>query len=130
MTGNTPGRSKGLLTSLSDLAATLVAIVHTRLQLLSVELEQEREHIFSLLVMSLVALFCLGVGLVLIIIAIVLAYWETHRVLALCTVAGFFLTAGIIVWFISRHKLKEKPALLVASLSELAKDRQRLSSRS
>lgn len=129
MTGNTPDRGKGLIKSLTDLAATLLAIAQTRIELLSVELEQEREHIISLLVMSLVALFCLGVGLVLIIIAIVMAYWETHRILALCAVAGFFLTAGIAVWFYSRHKLKTKPGLLTASLSELSKDRQQLTSR-
>jgi uncharacterized membrane protein YqjE len=130
MTGNNPDRSKGLLTSLADLAATMLAIVQTRIELLSVELEQERDHVISLLVMSLIALFCFGVGLVLIIIAIVMANWETHRVAALSMISGFFLMAGIAVWVYSRHKLKTKPVILTTTLSELSKDRQQLSSRS
>jgi uncharacterized membrane protein YqjE len=56
------GGSKGLLESLTMLAATLVAIAHTRLDLLSTDLEEERAHLFSLLVLALAALFCLGVG--------------------------------------------------------------------
>jgi uncharacterized membrane protein YqjE len=44
------------------LAATLVAIAHTRLDLLSTDLEEERAHLFSLLVLALAALSCLGVG--------------------------------------------------------------------
>ena len=129
MTWKTPGRGKGLLTSLTDLTTTLVAIAHTRLELLCVELEQEREHIFSLLVMTLAALFCLGVGMVLVVIMVVIAYWDTHRILALGTIAGLFLAAGIVVCVCVMHKLKNKPGLLAASLSELSKDRQQLISR-
>ncbi|MBS1132667.1 MAG: hypothetical protein H6R16_3669, partial [Proteobacteria bacterium] len=47
MSEKTPGESKGLLESLTTLAATLVAIAHTRLDLLSSDLEEEREHLLS-----------------------------------------------------------------------------------
>ena len=57
MPENLPGDGKGLLASLTALAATLVAIAHTRLDLLSSDLEEEREHLLSLLVLSLSALF-------------------------------------------------------------------------
>jgi uncharacterized membrane protein YqjE len=95
MNEKTPGGSKGLLESLATLAATLVAIAHTRLDLLSADLEEDREHLLSLLVLTLAALFCLGVGLVLATILLVVAFWDTHRILALSGLAGFFLAAGM-----------------------------------
>ena len=86
MAEKTPGANKGLLESLTTLAATLVAIAHTRLDLLSADLEEDREHLLSLLVLTLAALFCLGVGVVLAAILLVVAFWDTHRlvVLAAC----------------------------------------------
>jgi uncharacterized membrane protein YqjE len=129
MTEKTPGGSKGLLESLAALAATLVAIAHTRLDLLSADLEEDRERVLSLLVLTLAALFCLGVGVVLATILIVVAFWDTHRVLALSGLAGFFLAVGMAAWMFAMHKARTKPRLFAASLSELLKDRQQLVSR-
>ena len=129
MNEKTPGGSKGLLESLATLAATLVAIAHTRLDLLSADLEEDREHLLSLLVLTLAALFCLGVGVVLATILLVVAFWDTHRILALSGLAVFFLAAGMAAWMFAKHKARTKPRLFAASLSELLKDRQQLDSR-
>ncbi len=129
MTEKTTGGSKGLLESLTTLAATLVAIAHTRLDLLSADLEEDGERFLSLLVLSLTALFCLGVGVVLATILLVVAFWDTHRLLALGTLAGFFLAAGLAAWAFAMHKARTKPRIFAASLSELLKDRQQLVSR-
>jgi len=124
-----PGERKGLLDSLTMLAATLVAIAHTRLDLLSADLEEDRAHFLSLLVLTLAALFCLGVGVVLATLLLVVAFWDTHRLVALSTLAGFFLVVGMAAWMYAMHKTRTKPRLFAASLSELFKDRQQLVSR-
>lgn len=129
MAEKTPGRSKGLLESLTVLVATLVAIAHTRLDLLSTDLEVDREHFLSLLVLTLVALFCLGVGVVLVTILLVAVFWDTYRLLVLASLAGFFLAVGIGAWAFAMHKAKTRPRLFATSLSELYKDRQQLDSR-
>ncbi len=126
MSETTSGAGKGLLESLSTLAATLVAIAYTRLDLLSSDLEEEREHLLSLLVLALVALFCLGVGALLATLLLVVAFWDTHRLLVLAALAGLFLAAGIAAWGFALHKARTKPRLFAASLSELLKDRQQL----
>lgn len=118
-----------MLESLTNLAATLVAIAHTRLDLLSADLEADREHLISLLVSTLVALFCLGVGVVLATILLVAAFWDTHRLLVLGLFTGVFLTVGIAAWMFAMHKARTKPRVFAASLSELFKDRQQLVSR-
>ena len=129
MSDQTPGESRGLLESLSTLAATLVAIAHTRLELLSADLEEDRAHVLSLLVLALAALFFIGVGVVLAAILLVVAFWDSHRLLALGSLAGFFLAAGVGAWAYALHKARTKPRLFAASLSELLKDRQQLVSR-
>ncbi len=127
MTGQTAG--KGLLESLSQLAATLVAIVHTRLDLLSSDLEEDREHWLALLVLALAALFLLGVGVVLATILLVMVFWDSYRLLALGGLAVFFLSAGLAAWRVALHRARAKPRLFAATLSELSKDRQQLASR-
>jgi uncharacterized membrane protein YqjE len=130
MAETAPGEGKGLLASLTGLAGSLVAIVHTRLDLLSVDLEEERAHLFSLLALVLAALFCLGIGVVLATILLVVAFWDTHRLLTLGVLVGSYLAVGMVLSVFALHKARTKPRLFAASLSELFKDHQQLNSRS
>ena len=116
----------GLFESLKALSSSLVGIVHTRLELLSTDIAEEREHLVLLLVMALVALFCLGVGIVLLAILIAVAFWESHRIMALGGLTGVFLVAGAGAGWLAMHKARTKPRLFDASRAELSKDRQRL----
>jgi uncharacterized membrane protein YqjE len=121
--------SKGLLDSLAAFASTLVGIAHTRLELLSTDLEEDRERLFSIVALYLAAMFCLVVGLVIAIVLIVFILWEMHRLLALSLVAGFFLLVGSVIWGLAMRKTKSKPKLFSASLLELLKDKDKLDSR-
>mgnify|MGYP000322797295 CR=1 FL=1 len=120
---------RGLVDSLTATAATLVAIVHTRLDLLSTDLEEEREHFVSLTLLSMGAFFCFGVGVVLAASVIVVAVWDSYRLLALSSLAALFLAAGVVAILSARKKAQEKPRLFAASLAELGKDRQWLAPR-
>jgi uncharacterized membrane protein YqjE len=130
MSEQAPRERKGLLESLTLLAATLVAVAHTRLDLLSTDLEEEREHVLSLLLLALLALFCLGVGVVLLTVLLAVAFWDTHRLMVLGWLAGLFLAGGVAAWAFAIHRARTKPRLFSASLAELLKDRQQLVSRS
>jgi uncharacterized membrane protein YqjE len=122
----THSAGEGLFSSLKNLTATLVAIVHTRLDLLSTDLEEGRERLIAILVMSFVSLFCLCVGIVLLAILIVVAFWETHRLLVLCMLTGVFLFSGGILCVFAIRALKAMPRVFAASLAELSKDQQQL----
>jgi len=126
MSDNTSNSSKGLLDSLTVLAGSLVSIAHTRLELLSIDLEEDRIHLLSVVLLSLAALFSLVVGVVLVAILLVVIFWESHRLLALGSLAGFFLVAGLVACGFAVRKAKTKPRLFTASLLELFKDSQQL----
>jgi len=123
-------RGGGLFDSLKALTASLIAIGYTRLELLSTDLEEERARLVSVLAMLFVALFCLGVGVLLLALLVVVAFWESHRLLALGGLTVLFLAGGAAAFGWARHKLRTKPRLFAASLAELSKDRQHLMHRS
>jgi uncharacterized membrane protein YqjE len=118
----------GLFDSLKTLSGSVVGIVHTRLELLSTDIAEERAHLTTLLVLGMVSLFCLGVGVVLLAILIVVAFWESHRLAALGGLTALFLIAGAGLAWLAMHKARTRPRLFEASLAELSKDRQQLSS--
>ncbi len=128
MTDNIRNDNKGLLNTLTTLAATLVHIAHSRLELLSNDLEQDRERLFLLIGLYLVAMFCMVVGLVIAIVLLVFILWDSHRLIALFSVAGFFVVMGLAALSYARHKTKIKPKLFLGSLLELVKDQKQLDS--
>jgi uncharacterized membrane protein YqjE len=119
----------GLFSSLKNLTATFIAIAHTRLDLLRTDLEEERLRLMSLLLIAFVSFFCLCVGVVFLAILIVVALWDTHRLLVLGAVAGVFLLAGAVFCGIAIRTLKAMPRMFAASLDELSKDQQQLDTR-
>ena len=123
------GRRGGLSESLRVLTATLLAIAHTRLELLSTELEEQWVWLSSLLAWALVGLFCAGLGVVLATLFVVLALWDTHRLLALGIPAILFLLGAALAWLVVLGKARAKPRLFATSLAELSKDHKELTSR-
>ena len=126
MTDQTQHSAEGLLGSLRSLSGLVVAIAHNRLNLLSTDLEIAREQTVSVLIMVLVALFCLCFGALLLALFIVVIFWDTHRLLALGSVTGLFLLVGGVYLLRVIRALKRMPATFEASLTELAKDYKHL----
>jgi uncharacterized membrane protein YqjE len=111
-----------IVDSVGRLAGTLVGILHTRLGLIAVEVEEEMAHFSSYLLWSLVALFCGGVALLLGVLLIVALFWDTHRIAVLVSlIAVFAASALVLAWRLS-NSLKNKPRLLAYSLNELSND--------
>ena len=123
------GAGDGLFVSLKALSANLLGIVQTRLELLSTDIAEERERIVTLVVLALGALFSIGIGVVLLAILVVVALWESNRLAALGGMIVFFLMSGAVIGWIALKKLSSHPRPFDASISELAKDRQELDSR-
>lgn len=119
---NDPGEPHGLLGSLRALLATLIAIGHNRLELFSVEIQEEVERIASLLLWSIAAVL-LGVAMLLMLaVAVVLSVAPPHRWLAACGLGLLFLAACVGAALRARNRLMLKPRPFDATLGELRKD--------
>ncbi|MBI1174901.1 MAG: phage holin family protein [Sideroxydans sp.] len=127
--GGEQERSGGLFNSLRTMAATMIAIVQTRAELLSTELEEERIRLTSMLAWSLVTLFCAVLGVIFTTLLFVLALWDSHRLLAVGMPAALFLLAAFFAWRVVLDKVHTKPRLFSASITELRKDREHLTPR-
>jgi len=112
--------------SVKRLTATLTAIVSTRLELLANELQEERLRLTQMLLFTLCALFCFGMGLLLLTVFIVVLFWDDHRLAVLGVLSVIFFSLGAFVVVVLRSKAQEKSKLFSASLAELSKDREQL----
>lgn len=119
----------GIVQSLRNLAATLVALLRTRFELLVTELEEERIRLLQLLFWAAGALFFLGVGILLLTVLLVAVFWDSYRITAIVVLAGIFLAAGIGMAIGVRNRMHAQSRLFSASLEELERDRNRLTPR-
>ena len=93
-TGNAPER-RGLFASARGLLGTGVSLLHNRLELLGVELAEERARLLSLLAYGGAAFLCIAAGLIFLAIFLTVLLWENNRLLALGIFSALFLGAGI-----------------------------------
>ncbi|MDO8293660.1 MAG: phage holin family protein [Gallionella sp.] len=117
----------GLMGSIRQLLSTVTSIASTRLELLANELQEERLRITQMLLFALFALFCFGVGILLLTAFIVVLFWDDHRLAALGTLSALFLALGTLMTLLLRSKAQAKSRLFSASLAELTEDRKQLS---
>jgi len=121
--------SSGLMESVKRLASTLISIVSTRLELLANELQEERLRLIQMLLYSLFALFCFGMGVMLLTVFIVVLFWDDHRIAVVGGLCVLFFVLGTLMATMLRNKALSHPKLFSASLAELAKDREQLEPR-
>ena len=118
--------SSGLMGSVKRLTSTLTTLVSTRLELLANEMQEERLRLTQMLLFTLFALFCFGMGLLLLTAFIVVLFWDDHRLAVLAALSVVFFALGSFAAVLLRGKAQEKSRLFSASLSELAKDKEQL----
>ena len=119
-------QSAGLMESLKRLLCTLTSIVSTRLELLANELQEERLRLTQMLLFALFALFCFGMGLLLLTIFIVVLFWDDHRLAVVGGLTVLFFALTALTAQSLRNKAQARPKLFSASLAELARDREHL----
>ena len=124
-----PATAGGLFHSLSTFVGTMISVAHTRLQLLTTELQEEVQRAAELLVWAFIALFAAMLALFLGALTVIFVFWDTHRLLAALLMTAALLGIAALAALVLRAKLKSRPALLDETLAELAKDRDRLRQR-
>lgn len=93
---------------IKGIASTGVRAVRTRLELLSIELKEEKAWVVRFIIVAVAALYLLTFGLLLGIFALVLFAAEENRPAILAVAAGIFLLAGAggaaYIWLQSRKR--------------------------
>ncbi|GHT95359.1 hypothetical protein AGMMS49545_18200 [Betaproteobacteria bacterium] len=119
---------QGLFWSLRHLLGDLLEIGRTRLALLSNEAQEERLRLITILVSGFLALSSLVIGVVLLVIFLLLAFWESRLLIVGTACLAFLVAAAIFAWK-TRAEIQNGPLLFSASLRELKRDIVSLRSR-
>ena len=117
-----------IVDSFVRLAATVLETLHTRLELVSVEVEEEMLRYSSYLLWVVVALFCAGVAILLGILLIVVIFWDSHREAVLLSLISVFTGVALYLGWWLRKAMRNKPKLLGFTLDELRRDTSALRS--
>jgi uncharacterized membrane protein YqjE len=102
--------------------ATLVELVHARLELAGVELQLEIHRATGVLLWSFVAIVLGTVALVMLAVTVLVAFWETHRLLAAAGITAVFALASLGIALTVRHRLRTWPHMFASTLNELKSD--------
>ncbi len=113
---------QGVIASLRRVAATLLKLARTRLELVSVEFEEQFEYAVSLLLWGVAAIFFGSLAVLLVALTIVIAFWDQHRLLAAGLVTAAFLLAAVVAASVVRNRLRRRPRFLAATARELQRD--------
>ena len=123
------GDRPGLFGSLRQLLGTVAGIAQTRVELLGTEVEEQVARLTAMLLWMIVTLFLFFTTVVLVAVAILVAFWDTNRILAAMLLAAGFAVFALLSWLRVRVLARARPHLFHATLEELAKDRDRLEGR-
>jgi uncharacterized membrane protein YqjE len=112
----------GFLAAGGRIAATLVAMASTRLELAAVEFQEDARRLLGHLAWTLLAVFLAAGALLLAALFVIAIFWDTYRLQAIGGMAVLFgFVAGIIVMKVRASMNAEAP-LLSATLAELRND--------
>jgi uncharacterized membrane protein YqjE len=112
---------------LEGLAGTVMAQVRSRIELLSVEWQEEKLRLRKLILLLLLVLFFVQLGVVLVVMGLVVAYWDTpSRLLIIGFAAVACLGCAWLCWHTLAGSTTAKPRLFDASIDQLRQDEQLL----
>ena len=121
--------SLGMFDSIKQLLGTLAGIAQTRIELLGTEVEEQVARLTSMLLWTIVSLFLAFTTAVLVAVAILVAFWDTNRILVAVLLAAGFAVLALISFLRVKAVARGRPPLFQATLEELAKDREHLDRR-
>jgi uncharacterized membrane protein YqjE len=115
-------RPGGLFDATARLGGTALALLRTRLELVTLEFEEERERATELLVLVLSAVLLALCALLFASIFVIAYFWEAYRLWAIAGVTLFYVALAILTFMRLQQRRRDKPPAFAATLAELGHD--------
>jgi len=123
--GSEPNPS--LFSSLRSFWSVLVSILYTRLDLLTIELEEEAKRTVHLILVSLAGLLFGCMTVFFLMFLLIASFWDgPYRLLVLGIVFGINVLATLTLVLIARSLILKRPKFLSHTLAELRRDEESL----
>jgi uncharacterized membrane protein YqjE len=118
----------GILESLRGFGRNGIGLVQNRIELFSVELEEQKLRFIRLLVLTAAAIFLANTALLTVSAAIVILAGEKARVWVLVGLSAIYIAGALWAVMALKKELRSAPPAFENSLSEFRKDTELLSS--
>ena len=99
-------------------------MLHTRLELIGIELAEEKERLLGMLFLGLAAMLFGAMALIALTALIAIAFWDTWRWQALAGITIVYALGALICALKVRNSLRNAPPVFQATLEEFEKDRE------
>ena len=131
VSGVPPGRpSRGLRGAVEALGGALLGLLHTRLSLAAVELDEARERAIERVIIILVAVLCFAFAVLGVSALVVVAFWDTNRIAALCIVILVYIAVGLFaLWRLAARGRTDRPPF-AETIAQFERDRAWLTGKS
>jgi uncharacterized membrane protein YqjE len=116
--------TSGVLGALRSLGDGLLGGVQRRLELFSIELQEEKYRLLQTVVWGAAAVFLAMLAVVFSSLALVYLFWDSARLAVLGGLAVFYTGALAVVLLVLRRFLARQPSPFAATLHEFGKDRE------
>jgi uncharacterized membrane protein YqjE len=113
----------GFIDSARHLGAGLLQSVEDRLELFSLELQEEKFRLVQIIILVSAAVLAGTMALVFFSLTMVYLFWASARLAVLCGLTGLYLVAFIAVVVAFRRLIARQPRPFSALQRELAQDR-------
>lgn len=113
-----------MLQSLKNSLSSLIDLGATRLELATTELEEERLRLADLALSACLALFFVGLAVILLLLFIIVSMWDVQRLWTIGLLALLFVGLGAWTTWRWRDKARRKPRFMAATLAEFSLDVQ------
>jgi len=122
MEKTTPG-SSGLIGSLRSLGDNLLATVEDRLELFSIDLQEEKFRLIQTFIWISVGVFTGMMAVMFASLTLVYLFWESARLAVLGGLTTFYAVALVILIVAFRRFVARQPRPFAATLQEINEDR-------
>ena len=117
------GSNPSLFASVRSFWSVIVAILYTRLDLATAELEDEATRALRLLLTGIIAVLGFAFAFFFAMYFVIAMYWDTsYRLLTIGLVFGIYFVVGVVAAFIIRNMILTRPRFLSQTLAELKRD--------
>ncbi len=114
---------------LRRLGRSLLTLGRIRLELLAIEVQEEKERIAGLVLWAVLAALLAGFAVLMLLVLAVVALWDKHPLLALGAASGVLVAAAALALRQLKSLATQPSTLFQASLAELRDDAEALKRR-
>lgn len=109
---------------LHRIIGSVFSILATRLELIGIELAEEKDRLIGVLFLGLAATMLAGMALLTLTALIAIVFWDSYRWESLAVITAIYAIAAFVCGWKVRHGLRNAPLVFQATLNEFDKDRE------